>query len=75
VAYWTPTEEKDGRDNKLIYLLAHKDEESRNNGFKQFGQDPEWQAARKASEENGRLLIDGGVESVFLVPTDYSPMK
>ncbi|MEZ6063103.1 MAG: NIPSNAP family protein [Planctomycetaceae bacterium] len=75
VAYWTPVEEEDGRDNKLIYLLAHRDEESRNAGFKAFGEDPEWQAARKASEENGRILIEGGVQSVFLEPTDYSPMK
>ncbi len=74
-AYWTPTSEEDGRDNKLIYLLALKNEDSRNASFKNFGADPDWQAARDASEENGKLLIKGGVESVFLVPTDYSPTR
>lgn len=74
-AYWTPTKEKDGRDNKLVYLLAHKDEESRGANFKKFGGDPQWQAARKASEVNGKLLIKKGVESQFLIPTDYSPTK
>ncbi len=75
VAYWTPADEKDGRDNKLVYIIAANDEDVRNAGFKSFGQDPEWQAARKASEENGRLLVENGVESVFLIPTDYSPTK
>lgn len=74
-AYWTPTAEKDGRDNKLIYLLALQDEESRKAGFKKFGADPEWKAARDASEADGKLMIKNGVESVFLVPTDYSPTK
>jgi hypothetical protein len=74
-AYWTPTAEKDGRDTRMVYLLSHKDEESRNANFKAFGTDPQWQAARKASEENGKLLVKDGVESVFLIPTDYSPTK
>jgi hypothetical protein len=59
----------------MVYLLSHKDEESRNANFKAFGTDPQWQAARKASEENGKLLVKDGVESVFLIPTDYSPTK
>lgn len=74
-AYWTPTAEKDGRDNKLVYLLAHQDEASRKAGFKKFGADPEWQAARKASEQDGKILIKNGVKSVLLVPTDYSPTR
>lgn len=75
VAYWTPTREKDGKDQKLVYLVAHKDEASRKAAFAAFGADPEWQAARKASEEGGRLLIDKGIESVLMTPTDYSPTK
>ncbi|MEZ6122278.1 MAG: NIPSNAP family protein [Planctomycetaceae bacterium] len=73
--YWTPMDEKDGRDNRLIYLLAVRDQETRDAGFKSFGQDPDWKAARTASEENGKLLINGGVQSVFLKPTDYSPTR
>lgn len=73
--YWTPTEEADGRDNRLIYLLAVRDQATRDAGFKAFGADPEWKAARDASEANGKLLIKGGVQSIFLVPTDYSPAR
>ena len=75
IAYWNPVEEKDGRENKLIYLLAHKDEASRGANFKGFGADPKWKAARAASEADGKLLIKKGVQSVLLTPTDYSPTK
>lgn len=74
-AYWTPTQVEDGKDNKLIYLLATKDVATRNAGFDAFRDDPKWKAARAASEAGGPLLIKGGVQSTFLVPTDYSPTK
>lgn len=74
-AYWTPMEEKDGRDTKLIYVLAHKDEESRDAGFSAFGKDPAWQEARKASEADGPILVKKGVKREYMTPTDYSPTK
>jgi imidazoleglycerol phosphate dehydratase HisB len=41
------------------------------------GKDPAWKAAREASEKaaGGSLTVNGGVKSVFLVPTDYSPTR
>lgn len=69
VVYLTPTEEP----NKLIYLLAHKDKETRDASFDAFRKDPDWIAARDASEKDGKIVEK--VESVFLTPTDYSPMK
>ena len=75
IAYWTPAEVSDGKENKLVYLVAHKDEESRKAAFASFGEDADWKAARTASEEGGKLLIKNGVESVLLNPTDYSAMK
>lgn len=74
-AYWTPVEEKDGRDNKLIYMLAHESEESRAAGFKEFGKDPAWLTARMASEADGKILVKQGVKSVMMKPTDYSPTR
>lgn len=73
--YWVPTQEKDGAANKLIYLLAHPSKESRQAGFKAFGQDPDWTSARAASEANGPLMIKKGVSSQFLVPTDFSATR
>jgi hypothetical protein len=75
VAYWTYREDQDNAPVTLTYLVAHKDQESRDAGFKAFGQDPGWQAAREASEKDGKLLVKKGVNAVMLKPTDYSPTK
>jgi hypothetical protein len=42
-----------------------------------FRTDPEWDAAREASEEKagGSLTIPDGVKSLYLNPTDFSPVK
>ncbi len=69
VIYFTPTEQP----NTLIYLLAHKDKATRDASFDSFRKDPEWIAARDASEKDGKIVEK--VESVFLNPTDYSPQK
>jgi hypothetical protein len=66
-----------GADDTLVYLLAHKDMDAAKKSWAAFRADPDWTAARKASEEkaNGSLTVPGGVKSVYLKPTDYSPMK
>ena len=68
VGYWMPM---DNPDNKLIYLLAYPSREAREKSWKEFFADPDWQAAAKASEVNGKLVSK--VESKFLKATDYSP--
>lgn len=75
--YWTPTEKKNAAGEKLIYMLAHKSSEGAAAAFKAFRADPDWIAAKKASEEKagGSLTVQDGVKSEFLVPTDYSPSK
>jgi hypothetical protein len=75
--YWTPMDKDKGADNTLIYILAHKSKEAAGASFQEFGADPDWVTARKASEEKagGPLTVQGGVKSVFMVPTDYSPSK
>ena len=74
VIYFTPID-KDGKpiDNKLVYLIAHKSLEAKSASFGAFGKDPEWVAARDASEKDGKIVAK--VESQLFVPTDYSPMK
>ncbi|GAB4373802.1 MAG: hypothetical protein OHK0021_15890 [Bryobacter sp.] len=59
--------------NTLIYLLQHDSREAAKKSWDAFRNDPDWQKARAASEVNGRLTTK--VESVFLDPTDFSPMK
>lgn len=74
VVYLTPID-ADGKlsEDKLVYLLAHKSQSAAKASFDAFRQDPAWIAARDASEKDGKIVSK--VESQFLVPTDYSPMK
>jgi hypothetical protein len=77
LVYWRVTTGDDG-ERMLIYLLGHKSVEAAKESFAAFRSDPEWLAAKKASEEaaGGSLTVpDKGVLSVFLVPTEYSPLK
>jgi hypothetical protein len=64
-------------DVTLLYFLAHKSEEAAKKSFDTFRTDPNWVAARKASEEKagGSLTEKDGVKSLFLKATDYSPTK
>jgi hypothetical protein len=75
--YWTPLPDQVGAGEKLVYLVTHKSVEAAKQSFDAFRQDPEWLAARKASEEKagGSLTAPGGVQSLFLKATDYSPTK
>lgn len=73
--YWTPTEKKNGAGETLIYILAHKDKESAAASWKAFREDPDWIKAKAASETDGPLTVKDGVQSVYMVPTDYSPTR
>ncbi|MBC8002546.1 MAG: NIPSNAP family protein [Opitutaceae bacterium] len=75
--YWNLMSGQKNADVTLVYLLAHKSKEAAAESFKTFRADPDWVAARKASEETakGSLTIPDGVKSEFLVPTDYSPTR
>lgn len=72
VAYWYTVEEE-GAQSKLVYLLAHKNEETAKASFDAFRKDPEWIKVRDASEANGKIVEK--VESRYLKPLDFSPMK
>lgn len=73
VAYWVPMDAKDGAGEKLVYLLQHPSRAAAARDWAAFRDDPEWQAVSKASEAHGKIVIH--VESVFLSPTDFSPLK
>ena len=72
IGYWTPVEGPEA-SNTLVYMLAYPDRAAREKSWKDFQADPEWQAAYKASHAAGPLVKK--VESRFLSPTDYSPIK
>lgn len=77
IGYWNLLPDQKGADRTLIYLLAHRSQDAAEKSFAAFRSDPDWIAARKASEEkaSGSLTEKDGVRSLFLKPTDYSPLK
>jgi hypothetical protein len=72
IGFWQPMDPRE-TDRKLIYILAFPSKEAAEKSWQAFRDDPEWKAAREASEKDGKLVEK--VDSVFLKPTDYSPLK
>lgn len=77
IGYWTPTDAGKGKDDTLVYILAHKNRETADVSFKNFRADPDWVKAKQDSEQaaGGPLTIKDGVKSEFMTPTDFSPLK
>jgi hypothetical protein len=72
VVYWH-TVPQDGTQPRLVYLLAHKNEDAAKASFDAFRKDPEWVKVRDASEANGKIVEK--VESVYVTPLDFSALK
>ncbi|HAB18731.1 MAG TPA: NIPSNAP family protein [Verrucomicrobiales bacterium] len=68
IGYWMPI---NAADQRLHFLLRYPSREAREDSWKAFVADPDWQAAFKASEANGALVQK--VENPFLILTNYSP--
>ena len=73
VGYWVPLDKDGNYENKLVYVLAHANRGAAEKSWTAFRADPEWIAAKNASEVNG-VLVDK-FESVFMTATDYSPIR
>ena len=72
VGYFKP-EDAPLKQNTLIYILAHPSREAAAKNWQAFHDDPEWQTVKADSEKEGALTTK--IESVFVYPTDYSPMQ
>jgi NIPSNAP len=72
IGYWRPLDAPLS-GNTLIYLLAFPSREAAKQSWSAFQNDPEWKKVSSESQVNGRIVAK--VDSVFLEPTDYSPIK
>jgi len=72
VGYWHPQDAPDS-SNTLIYIVSHKNRDAAKKSWADFQADPEWQKVSTESQVNGRIVSK--VVSVFMDPTDYSPLK
>ncbi len=74
--FWRPVADQPAMTDKMVYLLAFPSQEARNESWKAFGADEEWKKVAADSQKTGPMLISpGGVVSVQLTPTDYSPLR
>jgi NIPSNAP len=72
IAYFT-SEEGDGIQPKLIYMIGFPTFDESTKSWAAFRKDPDWVAARDASELDGKIVSQ--VESVFLKPLPFSKIK
>jgi hypothetical protein len=73
IGFWEPIDADAGAGTKLVYLLSHRSRAAAEASWKAFVADPEWVAAKAASEKDGPILAKR--ERFYLKATDYSPLK
>jgi len=73
IGFWTPIDEKDGKGNTLVYMLAFPSRAAAEKSWKAFADDPEWKKVFAESHKNGVLVKE--VKSLYLEPADYSALK
>ena len=69
VGYWMPIDKPD----ILVYVLAYPIRDAATKSWAAFRTDADWNTARKASEKEDPIVQK--VDSVYMSPTDYSPIK
>ena len=65
IGFWQPVAMPD----TLVYMLAYKDNATRDAQWAAFNADPEWVEARS------RMNVDVTVVNVFMNASDYSPIR
>ena len=72
VGYWVP-QDAPLKDNTLVYIISHASRDAAKKSWADFAADPEWKKVSAESQVNGRIVTT--VASIFMDPTDYSPIK
>ena len=71
--FYSVAAEPPDSQNTYLYVLAHQSREAAKKSWDDFRTDPAWKSLRDPSEANGPLVSK--VESIFVSPTDFSPLK
>ncbi len=72
VGYWVP-QDAPLSQNTLVYMIAYPNRAEAKKRWAEFQADADWKKALAASQVNGPL--QSKVESIFLDPLDFSPLK
>lgn len=58
-------------ENTYVYILAHENRTRADESWTKFREDPEWVKLRESAAPTGPIKV----ESVFVNPLDFSPLK
>jgi len=72
VVYFTPVDTALSQTT-LVYVLAYPNREAATKAWADFRTDPEWKQVTTASDAEGLKVLKA--QSMFVNPTDFSPMK
>ena len=72
VGFWTYADPP-ASENTLVYVLAHESREAAKKNWAAFSADPTRKQVWADTEKDGPINMK--VESVYLNPTDFSPVK
>jgi hypothetical protein len=72
VGFWAPIDPPLS-ENTLVYILAHESREAAKKNWAAFSADPVRKQVWADTEKDGPINMK--VESVYLNPTDFSPIK
>jgi hypothetical protein len=72
VGFWKPADPKQAED-VLVYLVEHSSREAADKAWADFRKDPDWIAARDASEKDGKIVMKVDVQ--WWNATPYSAIK
>jgi hypothetical protein len=75
LAYWHPVDADKGAGQTLVYIITHPSREAAVTNWAAFHADPAWIEAKATSEKKAGGSLTTSVKSVFLTPTDFSPLK
>ncbi len=73
VGYWAPLDAPES-ENTFVYILAHPSRDAAKAHWDAFRADPEFQAMMKSQQAPDAKLVEK-VDSTYMAPTDFSPMK
>ena len=71
IGYWKSS--VGGYSDRLIYIVAFENVETRERAWADFRSDPEWQKVVAESEARGPIVARS--TNTLLTPTDYSPLQ
>ncbi len=76
VGYWTGLAGEDAEsEDTFVYMLAYPSREARDEMWRVLGEDADFQREIIAEERSEDLRLVDEIETRFLVPTDYSPLR